>query len=92
MCHEFRASANPHVRELVHLLSKWHLRALFETHDAVVKRREREASAKRNSPPLLIMPTEKAEAVRIVGLRRQPDEPLVSFIFIYVVVEMVYKQ
>ncbi|XP_032666844.1 MAGUK p55 subfamily member 6 isoform X3 [Odontomachus brunneus] len=75
VCHVYRTSGNPHARELVNLLSKSHLRALLETHDAVVERRE--APAKPNPPPAVTMPTnERTEAVRVVGLRRQSDEPL----------------
>lgn len=74
VCHAFRTSVNPHARELVNLLSKSHLRALLETHDAVVERREAPAEP---SPPAVTMPTnERTEAVRVVGLRRQSDEPL----------------
>ncbi|XP_014479092.1 PREDICTED: MAGUK p55 subfamily member 6 isoform X3 [Dinoponera quadriceps] len=75
VCHAYRISGNPHARELVSLLSKSHLRALLETHDAVVERRG--APAKPNPPPAVTMPTnERTEAVRVVGLRRQSDEPL----------------
>lgn len=79
VCYAYRTSGNPHARELVNLLSKSHLRALLETHDAVVERRG--APAKPNPPPVVTMPTnERTEAVRVVGLRRQSDEPLVSYL------------
>lgn len=79
VCHAFRASRDSHARELVNLFDNAHLRALLETHDAVVVRRE--ASSKLPDPPAdLTMPTNKKEEIpiRVVGLRRQPDEPLVS--------------
>lgn len=78
VCHAFRASRDSHAKELVNLLSNAHLKALLETHDAVVERRE--ASSEPPDPPALTMPTNKKEEIpiRVVGLRRQPDEPLVS--------------
>lgn len=79
VCYAFRASRDLHARELVNLLDNAHLRALLETHDAVVERRE--APSKVPDPPAdLTMPTSKKEEIpiRVVGLRRQPDEPLVS--------------
>ncbi|XP_008204456.1 MAGUK p55 subfamily member 6 isoform X7 [Nasonia vitripennis] len=84
-------SRNPESRELLLLLRGKQLRTLLETHDAVVAarlangERELEESQKpeneRQKPrPLLrTMPSNDdrpAEAVRIVGLRRKPDEPL----------------
>jgi len=77
VCHAFQTSRNSYAKELVNLLGNSHLRALLETHDAVVERKE--ASSKAISP-LVAMPTNKKEAmpIRVVGLRRQPDEPLVS--------------
>ncbi|XP_018355750.1 PREDICTED: MAGUK p55 subfamily member 6 isoform X3 [Trachymyrmex septentrionalis] len=76
VCHAFQASRDSHVKELVNLLGNVHLRALLETHDAVVERRE--APSKPPDPLALAMPTNKKEAmpIRVVGLRRQPDEPL----------------
>lgn len=78
VCHAFRISKDSHARELVNLLSNAHLRALLETHDAVVERRK--APSKPPDPSALTMPTNKKEEmpIRVVGLRRQPDEPLVS--------------
>jgi len=78
VCYAFRASRDSHARELVNLLGNAHLRALLETHDAVVERRE--APFKPPDSPALTMPTNKKEEmpIRVVGLRRQPDEPLVS--------------
>lgn len=79
VCHAFRASRNSCARELINLLGSSHLRALLETHDAVVERRE--SPCKPDPPALLTMPTNKKEEIapiRVVGLRRQPDEPLVS--------------
>lgn len=77
VCHAFQTSRNSYAKELVNLLGNSHLRALLETHDAVVERKE--ASSKAISPSVA-MPTNKKEAmpIRVVGLRRQPDEPLVS--------------
>ncbi|XP_018313672.1 MAGUK p55 subfamily member 6 isoform X3 [Mycetomoellerius zeteki] len=76
VCHAFQASRDSHVKELVNLLGNVHLRALLETHDAVVERRE--APSKPSDPLALTMPTNKKEVmpIRVVGLRRQPDEPL----------------
>ncbi|XP_071555272.1 MAGUK p55 subfamily member 2 isoform X3 [Temnothorax nylanderi] len=76
VCHAFRASRNPHARELVNLLGNAYLRALLETHDAIVERRE--TPSKSSDPLVLTMPTNKREEmpIRVVGLRRQPDEPL----------------
>ncbi|KAG5325462.1 MPP6 protein, partial [Pseudoatta argentina] len=76
VCHAFQASRDSHIKELVNLLGNVHLRALLETHDAVVERRE--APSKPPDPLALTMPTNKKEAmpIRVVGLRRQPDEPL----------------
>jgi len=80
VCHAFRSSRNSHARELVYLLGSSHLRALLETHDAVVERREAPCKP---DPPVLTMPTNKKEEmppIRVVGLRRQSDEPLVSLV------------
>lgn len=76
VCHFFRASRNPYARELVNLLGNPHLRALLETHDAVVERRR----SSELRPITVTMPMNKKEAmpIRVVGLRRQPDEPLVG--------------
>ncbi|XP_024888389.1 MAGUK p55 subfamily member 2 isoform X3 [Temnothorax curvispinosus] len=76
VCHAFRASRNPHARELVNLLGNAYLRALLETHDAIVERRETPSTSA--DPLVLTMPTNKREEmpIRVVGLRRQPDEPL----------------
>ncbi|XP_018402444.1 PREDICTED: MAGUK p55 subfamily member 6 isoform X2 [Cyphomyrmex costatus] len=76
VCHAFQTSKDSHVNELVNLLGHVHLRALLETHDAVVERRE--APSKPPDSPALTMPTNKKEEmpIRVVGLRRQPDEPL----------------
>lgn len=76
VCHALRSSRDENARELVRLLRSSHLKALLETHDAVVERKE--APPSKPEPSLLAMPTnERMEAVRVVGLRRQPDEPLV---------------
>ncbi|KAL6432738.1 hypothetical protein ACFW04_006260 [Cataglyphis niger] len=75
VCDAFQTSRNLYAKELVNLLRNSHLKALLETHDAVVKHKE--ASSKAISP-LVTMPTNKKEVMpmRVVGLRRQPDEPL----------------
>ncbi|KAG7207514.1 hypothetical protein KM043_009146 [Ampulex compressa] len=75
VCHALRFSSNEQAKELVGLLRGSHLKALLETHDAVVARR---ATAPSNpDPPVATMPTnEGTEAVRVVGLRRTADEPL----------------
>lgn len=68
--------------ELVNLLEKNpHVKALLETHDAIVDLRD-SATSSASAPPLipfLKMPVDgRADTIRVVGLRRQPDEPLVS--------------
>lgn len=74
ICHKYLYSYKQDERELRSLLKSLHLRAILETHDAIAKLRD--------SPPnpnsrVLIMPAdERTEAVRMVGLRRQPGEPL----------------
>lgn len=80
VCHAFRASGNPSTRELVNLLNSSHLKALLETHDAIVERRGTTSESK---PSTVTMPTNKKEAapIRVVGFRRQPDEPLVSLAY-----------
>ncbi|XP_011871065.1 PREDICTED: MAGUK p55 subfamily member 2 isoform X3 [Vollenhovia emeryi] len=77
VCHAYRDSRDSHARELVNLLGNAHLRALLETHDAVVERRETPSTS--FEPRALTMPASKREEmppIRVVGLRRQPDEPL----------------
>ena len=79
ICHKYKFSYNHNVTELVSLLKSLHLKALLETHDAIAKLRNLPPSP---NLPILNMPTdERTEAVRMVGLRRQPDEPLVSLMF-----------
>ncbi|XP_033207774.1 MAGUK p55 subfamily member 6 isoform X4 [Belonocnema kinseyi] len=74
ICHKYLYSYNKNARELVVLLKSLHLKALLETHDAIAKLRDSPPSP---NPRFLIMPAdERTEAVRMVGLRRQPDEPL----------------
>lgn len=81
VCHAFRASGNPNARELVNLLNSSHLKALLETHDAIVERRG--ASSDSKPSEAVTMPTNRKEEapIRVVGFRRQPDEPLVSWIY-----------
>nr|XP_033189905.1 MAGUK p55 subfamily member 2 isoform X3 [Bombus vancouverensis nearcticus] len=74
VCHALRSSRDENARELVRLLRGSHLKALLETHDAVVERKE---APSKPEPSQLTMPTnERTEAVRMVGLRRQPNEHL----------------
>lgn len=83
-------SRNPESRELLLLLRSRHLRSLLETHDAVVavkqnessisERRERRSFRSSSMPSNDVMMS--MEAVRIVGLRRLPDEPLVGISYI----------
>lgn len=80
VCHAFRSTRNPYASELANLLNTSHLRALLETHDAIVERRE--VPSKPSPPPMVTMPTnERTETVRVIGLRRQADEPLVSLVY-----------
>ncbi|XP_066594052.1 protein PALS2 isoform X2 [Prorops nasuta] len=76
ICHALHNSRDVKAQELVKLLKSPHLKGLLETHDAIAVRRE-SLSVTQNSPEFLRMPAdERAEAVRVVGLLRQPDEPL----------------
>lgn len=77
VCHELQSYRNEYGRELVALLRNSHLKALLETHDAVVE--SREASPISEPISSLVMPSdERTEVMRVVGLTRQPDEPLVN--------------
>ncbi|OAD60844.1 MAGUK p55 subfamily member 2 [Eufriesea mexicana] len=76
VCYTLRSFRDENSRELVRLLRSSHLKALLETHDAVVERKE--APSKPEPPPLAMPTNERTEAVRMVSLRRQPDEPLDS--------------
>ncbi|XP_014213419.1 MAGUK p55 subfamily member 6 isoform X2 [Copidosoma floridanum] len=83
-------SRNPESRELLLLLRSRHLRSLLGTHDAAIAARLQqqqlngnieESSSTMPRKPLLggMMPSTDeipTEAIRVVGLRRQPDEPL----------------
>jgi len=82
VCHVFRASGNPNARELVNLLNSSHLKALLETHDAIVERRGTSSEPK-PKPSAVTMPMNKKEEapIRVVGFRRQPDEPLVIILY-----------
>ncbi|XP_015174509.1 PREDICTED: MAGUK p55 subfamily member 6 isoform X1 [Polistes dominula] len=75
VCHDLQFYRNEYARELVVLLRNSHLKALLETHDAVVERREASPISETIQP--LVMPSdERTEVIRVVGLTRQPDEPL----------------
>ncbi|XP_076290333.1 MAGUK p55 subfamily member vari isoform X2 [Lasioglossum baleicum] len=74
ICHGLRASRDENARELTRLLRSSHLKALLETHDAVVERKE--APAKPQLLPPAMPTNERTETVRMVGLRREPNEPL----------------
>ncbi|XP_043502003.1 protein PALS2 isoform X2 [Polistes fuscatus] len=75
VCHDLQFCRNEYARELVVLLRNSHLKALLETHDAVVERREASSISETIQP--LVMPSdERTEVIRVVGLTRQPDEPL----------------
>ncbi|XP_014238347.1 MAGUK p55 subfamily member 2 isoform X2 [Trichogramma pretiosum] len=70
---------SPESRELLLLLRGRHLRALLDVHDQVVASRalRKPVEADDERPLLLAMPsTEAAQAVRVVGLNRHPDQPL----------------
>lgn len=75
VCHALRSYRNEHARELVTLLRNSHLKALLETHDAVVERREA-SPIPEPTPPLTMPSDERTEVMRVVGLTKQPDEPL----------------
>ncbi|XP_057333228.1 MAGUK p55 subfamily member 2 isoform X1 [Microplitis mediator] len=84
----FETSLNYEARELSRILKKSHVKALLETHDAVVEVRKAppasvtslgipSSSASSESSHKSTMPSsERTETVRVVGLRRQPKEPL----------------
>lgn len=85
----FETSLNYEARELSRILKKSHVKALLETHDAVVEVRKAppasvaslsipSSSVSSESSYKSTMPSsERTETVRVVGLRRQPKEPLV---------------
>ncbi|XP_043288288.1 protein PALS2 isoform X2 [Venturia canescens] len=73
--HEFEFSRNRDERELAVLLRSFHLKALLETHDAVAEHRTLPPS-QRNTVESTMPSDERQEAVRMVGLRRDSDEPL----------------
>ena len=65
------------------------MKQLLETHDAVVAaraaRKPEDEQGKRKFLLTRMPSTEATEAVRVVGLRRQPDEPLVRiFIIVFI--------
>ncbi|XP_034934871.1 MAGUK p55 subfamily member 6-like isoform X2 [Chelonus insularis] len=72
--HTFEKSKDTNARQLSKLLKGSHLKALLETHDAVIKGRKTPA---KTCTFLSTMPTdERTQTVRVVGLRRQANEPL----------------
>ncbi|XP_012270090.1 MAGUK p55 subfamily member 2 [Orussus abietinus] len=74
VCHDLRNTRQDLAKELVNLLKGSHFKALLESHDAVAERRE---NPERAAPKSVAMPSdEKTEAIRVVSLRRHPEEPL----------------
>ncbi|XP_012262525.2 MAGUK p55 subfamily member 2 [Athalia rosae] len=72
--HGLSSSSDQNAEELTKLLKKPHLKALLETHDAVAERHD--ASSTPDQSFLTMPADERTDAVRVVGLRRNPDEPL----------------
>jgi hypothetical protein len=78
-----RCDPSQEALELRRIISKPHFQALIETHDQVAHL----SDAPRTSSPPDLVPIEDPmieesiplDAVRMVGLRKNPDEPLVSF-------------
>lgn len=79
--HVFEKSWDTNARQLSNLLRNSHVKALLETHDAIAESRK----APPRPIPFLstIMPSdERTETVRVVGLRRLENEPLVNLFLI----------
>lgn len=74
----YEVSKDINARQLSALLRKSNFKALLEIHDIVAKQRKYPPSV-----PSVTIPTmpsdERTEAIRVVGLRRQLNEPLVCF-------------
>ncbi|KAL1123832.1 hypothetical protein AAG570_001603, partial [Ranatra chinensis] len=80
-----RSSRNTHTRELGVILNKPHVKALLETHDTVAVAASNGSggrvwqSAVGSQVPLVEYDHQEAvamEAIRVVGLRKNPNEPL----------------
>lgn len=83
LAQKYSRERHPDARELARILSKAHVKAIIETHDEVG---ERALVQKASIPPTSVLPKEfieitdsdmpGAETIRMVGLRRNPNEPL----------------
>ncbi|XP_046746892.1 MAGUK p55 subfamily member 2 isoform X2 [Diprion similis] len=74
--HGFKSSNDQNAKELTRLLKNPHLKALLETHDAVAERREATSTPDQSFVTNNMPADDRAVAVRVVGLRRNQDEPL----------------
>ncbi|BES88568.1 GuKc [Nesidiocoris tenuis] len=81
-----RLSSNLNARELAALLSKPHVKALLTTHDTVAVSHKNKGSVWESTGSQLPLVEEEhteamaTQAIRVVGLRKTPKEPLVSAI------------
>lgn len=83
LVHKLSRDRNIDARELARILSKPHFKALIETHDEIGAR---SYDPKPPIDPIKVLPKEfieitdngmgGAETIRMVGLRRKPNEPL----------------
>lgn len=83
LAQKYSRERDPDIRELARILSKAHVKALIETHDEVGERALHHTAS---IPPTSVLPKEfiditdsempGAETIRMVGLRRNPNEPL----------------
>lgn len=76
--HTFNKSKSIDAQQLSFLLSNSHVKALLETHDAVAVGHKAPPPLRQLIPSTMPSDVSRSEAVRVVGLRRQPNEPLVK--------------
>ncbi|KAK0076829.1 hypothetical protein PV326_010500 [Microctonus aethiopoides] len=74
--HTFNKSKSIDAQQLSFLLSNPHVKALLETHDAVAVGHKAPPPIRQLIPSTMPSDVSRSEAVRVVGLRRQPNEPL----------------
>lgn len=86
LVYKYSRERNTDARELARILSKPHIKALIETHDEIGERALKLAEETSSGSPASVQPIELwnisesempgAETIRMVGLRRNPNEPL----------------